>query len=434
MFGTIIDEFSFCVYDESSKRHILQTNGTQRDIAGRPWRFYMWTTAPDGIPNIAPGTLLIEHQHHMGTYIANDAKERDEQARQAATLFCAFVQGVVVGWETIEHNVVVSGDKRDQVAVHDFVAQEPFPVLLDQFGLSEGAIRTLCREDLLNFAVHQHQERGAAKGWRLADFVESGLGRLPYAKQLASQVVVDLLHEQTLLRSFVQSDDEWFVWLQPPLFEDESEKAIQRIKQWVDRFREIGTTNDWIKAGRSLAVSDEVKARDPRNVFVVHGRDDNARRAMFEFLRSIDLKPIEWSNAVALTDKPNPYVGEILDAAFTEAAAIVVLLTPDDEARLRRPFVQPNDPPHEKQITPQARANVLFEAGMAMGRCQDRTILVELGTLRPFSDIGGRHVIRLDDSIAKRQELANRLQAAGCPVDLAGTDWHTTGDFSGTPT
>ena len=67
---------------------------------------------------------------------------------------------------------------------------------------------------------------------------------------------------------------------------------------------------------------------------------------------------------------------------------------------------------------------------MAMGRCAERTILVELGKLRPFSDIGGRHVIRLDNTPAKRQELARRLEAAGCPVNLSGADWYTTGDFS----
>ena len=66
---------------------------------------------------------------------------------------------------------------------------------------------------------------------------------------------------------------------------------------------------------------------------------------------------------------------------------------------------------------------------MAMGRNEDRTILVELGTLRPFSDVAGRHVIRLDNTTQRRQELARRLQTAGCPVNLDGTDWHTTGDF-----
>lgn len=55
--------------------------------------------------------------------------------------------------------------------------------------------------------------------------------------------------------------------------------------------------------------------------------------------------------------------------------------------------------------------------------------MVGLGSLRPFSDISGRHVVRLDNSIGKRQELAQRLLTLGCAVDLSGTDWHSAGDF-----
>ena len=59
----------------------------------------------------------------------------------------------------------------------------------------------------------------------------------------------------------------------------------------------------------------------------------------------------------------------------------------------------------------------------------ERTIIVEIGSLRPFSDIAGRHVIRLDDTSQRRQELALRLRDAGCSVSLDGTDWHAAGAF-----
>ena len=35
----------------------------------------------------------------------------------------------------------------------------------------------------------------------------------------------------------------------------------------------------------------------------------------------------------------------------------------------------------------------------------------------------------MDDTTAKRQELAQRLQTAGCTVNLTGTDWHKAGSF-----
>ena len=112
-----------------------------------------------------------------------------------------------------------------------------------------------------------------------------------------------------------------------------------------------------------------------RTVFVVHGRNEKARNAVFAFLRSIGLEPLEWSVAVKSTGKATPYIGEVLDVAFSRAQAVVVLFTPDDEARIKEPFRADNDPPHEIELTGQARPNVLFEAGMAMARDQDRTVL-----------------------------------------------------------
>ena len=170
-------------------------------------------------------------------------------------------------------------------------------------------------------------------------------------------------------------------------------------------------------------------AVNSRDVLVVHGRNNAARDALFELLRAFDLHPLEWSEAVSATGKASPYIGEILDAAFSRAHAVIVLFTPDDEARLREPFQASYEPPHETQLTGQARPNVLFEAGMAMARDQDRTVLVELGSLRPFSDVAGRHAIRLDNTSQSRQELAMRLRNAGCPIRLEGTGWHTAGDL-----
>jgi predicted nucleotide-binding protein len=180
---------------------------------------------------------------------------------------------------------------------------------------------------------------------------------------------------------------------------------------------------------RRLVSSSRRAAQMKRTVFVVHGRNLAARDAMFAFLRSIDLHPLEWSEARRVAGVM-PYIAEILDAAFSRAQAVVVLLTPDDVAYLQPAYLTEADPPHERLPTGQARPNVLFEAGMAMARAQGRTVLVELGRLRPFTDIGGLHVVRLTNSTAARQDLAARLEDAGCAVDLDGTSWHKAGDFA----
>src|SRR5574342_124396 len=106
-------------------------------------------------------------------------------------------------------------------------------------------------------------------------------------------------------------------------------------------------------------------------VFVIHGRDEEMRRALFDFLRSIDLKPIEWSEAVSLTGRPSPHIGEIIDAAMLHTQAILVLFTGDDQARLRDELLSANDPDYERKTTPQSRQNVIFEAGLALGKYPD---------------------------------------------------------------
>ncbi len=169
--------------------------------------------------------------------------------------------------------------------------------------------------------------------------------------------------------------------------------------------------------------------RRGKTVFVVYGRDLTARDAVFSFLRTLNLRPLEWTQALKLTNKGSPYVGEVLDAAFSEAAAIIVLLTPDDEARLKAAFITPRDPQHERKLSGQARPNVLFEAGMAFGKNPNSTVLVQLGDTRPFSDVGGRHVLHLSNSPHSRQEFATKLANAGCNVDTSGSDWLNAGDF-----
>jgi len=171
------------------------------------------------------------------------------------------------------------------------------------------------------------------------------------------------------------------------------------------------------------------KAKD-NSVFVVHGRNDKLRRSFFDFLRALGLKPLEWEKVVLMTKKTNPYIGDILDNTMAKVQAVVVLFSPDDEARLSPKLLTKNDGPNERQLRGQPRPNVLFEAGLALGRHPDKTVLVEVGKLRKFSDIAGRHVVRLSNDYAKRNDLANRLESLGCKVDKQGTDWTAAGNFN----
>jgi hypothetical protein len=170
------------------------------------------------------------------------------------------------------------------------------------------------------------------------------------------------------------------------------------------------------------------EAKDAKAVFVVHGRNEPLRKSMFDFLRAVGLHPLEWTEAVNLTGEGSPYVGTVLDAAFQHAQAVVVLLTPDEVTYLRPDIVGPDDP--ETQPSTQARPNVLFEAGMAFGHNAKHTVIVEVGSMRPFSDVGGRHTIHLANDAKSRQVFVERLRTAECDVATAGTDWLEVGDFT----
>jgi predicted nucleotide-binding protein len=172
------------------------------------------------------------------------------------------------------------------------------------------------------------------------------------------------------------------------------------------------------------------KAKKPvrkkgKSVFVVHGRDEVLRKSMFDFLRALGLVPLEWDHALrqARSKGANPYVGDILDHVMEKAQAVLVMFSPDDLVQLKEQFLNSEDRSTEGKLQGQARPNVLFEAGLAMGRYPQKTVLVQIGKVKPFSDVGGRHMVRLNDSTESRNDLANRLEGLHCEVDKVGRDW-----------
>ncbi|MFZ1010015.1 MAG: TIR domain-containing protein [Candidatus Sulfotelmatobacter sp.] len=167
---------------------------------------------------------------------------------------------------------------------------------------------------------------------------------------------------------------------------------------------------------------------NPETVFVIHGHQ--LLGEFHDFLRSLGLRPFEWSQARGQTGKPNPFTWEIVDHALRGAGAVVALMTPDDEACLRKDLWSENMNALEKQLLFQPRQNVLFEAGVAFGRAPDRTVLIQVGQHRPMSDLAGHHILHLDNSPQSRRSVADGLRAAGCPVDLSGSDWFSAGNFA----
>jgi predicted nucleotide-binding protein len=170
---------------------------------------------------------------------------------------------------------------------------------------------------------------------------------------------------------------------------------------------------------------------DKRSVFVISGRDSEATAAIIHVLRPMDLRIVEWTHAVIKTGIPNPYIGEVVATGLRMADAAIVVVTPDDLVQLRPDLLSDDDGEAERNIYGQPRPNVIYEAGYADALGLSRTLIVEVGSSKSFSDISGRNTLRYDGSPAKRNALAQRLRLAGLEPDTRGDEWLILGDVNG---
>ena len=140
----------------------------------------------------------------------------------------------------------------------------------------------------------------------------------------------------------------------------------------------------------------------------------------------LGLSPIPWEEGVRLTNNNAPYIGEILEAMLREAQAVIVLLTDDDEARLiKSEFLieDEDDKEYSSSLYYRPRPNVVFEAGMALSNWHaNRTILVEVGKIRIYRPMAGRHRIKLSNHMKHRWRLIQCLQDAGCAVKISSNE------------
>lgn len=193
---------------------------------------------------------------------------------------------------------------------------------------------------------------------------------------------------------------------------------------------ELGPPNGAVRVqaqGEQMAAPSQ-NPIDKRKVFLVHGRDRQAHEAMLAFLRSLDLDPWDFDRAHSAMPHGAPHIDDVLKWAFEHAWCVLVLITGDDEARLRQVYWGKDEKEGERTLMAQPRPNVLFEAGRALALHEERTILVQIGESKPFSDVAGRFVHRLTGVPAERKKLKEKLQSIGCAVQETG-NWLEAGDF-----
>ncbi|HXP05284.1 MAG TPA: nucleotide-binding protein [Stellaceae bacterium] len=153
---------------------------------------------------------------------------------------------------------------------------------------------------------------------------------------------------------------------------------------------------------RSLGVA--MPAPDLSKVFVVHGRDNDAKNEVARFLEHIGLKPI------ILNEQPN--LGRHLLTKFQDEAEgvgfAVVLITPDDDGALEG-----------EPLRKRARQNVVFELGFLIGKLGSSHVaaLVKGEVERP-SDFDGVGYIPLDAAGGWKGLLARELKGVDVPFNV----------------
>ena len=178
---------------------------------------------------------------------------------------------------------------------------------------------------------------------------------------------------------------------------------------------------DFEKKGGILRMNKE------RMVFVVYGRNEKYTKSVFDFLRSLDLRPLEWERVVEMTGKGAPETFEIVKKGIENSNGVIILYTGDEEARLLKELAKEGEVIN-KVLQP--RQNVVFEAGYAMAVSPNKTIILKIGKVNISSDLKGLNYIELNDSIESRRNFKNRLKTIGLPIDEYTGEWETAGDFS----
>lgn len=150
-------------------------------------------------------------------------------------------------------------------------------------------------------------------------------------------------------------------------------------------------------------VQPQLQMRISNKVFIVHGRDGEARESVARFLERMGF------TAIILHEQANQgrTVIEKVEANGDVGFA-VVLLTPDDEGRVVG-----------GKLEPRARQNVLLELGYFIGRLgRSRVCALKRGDLEIPSDFAGVVWEPMDDKGAWKLALARELKAAGHEVDM----------------
>lgn len=170
----------------------------------------------------------------------------------------------------------------------------------------------------------------------------------------------------------------------------------------------VVATGEVFWGGKTVIVEETIirsVARNKRKVFIVHGRDNEAKQEAARFIETIGLQSIilheQASTGMTIIEKIERY--------SVEADFALVLYTPCDLGR--------GGHEHKTPARSRARQNVVFEHGYLMAKYgRENVCALVKGQIETPNDISGVIYVDFDEQGSWKAEVAKELKACGYEI------------------
>lgn len=196
----------------------------------------------------------------------------------------------------------------------------------------------------------------------------------------------------------------------PSSFSAQVADFYDNVKGYITRLESILERLPLIPETPTLTQPMEAQPVDSRpevskQVFVVHGHDEEAKQSVARCLEKLELE------AIILHEQPSR--GRTIIEKFEDYADVgfaVVLLTPDDMGAAKDDIID--------DLKPRARQNVVFELGFFIGKLgRQQVCALYKSDVEIPSDFAGVLYVPMDPEGAWRFKLVQEMKAAGLDVD-----------------
>ena len=180
--------------------------------------------------------------------------------------------------------------------------------------------------------------------------------------------------------------------------------SLESIRDQLELYDELSEMLQAISGNEGVSAMPQPTIGD--EVFIVHGRDDEAKMTVARFVEHLGIE------TTILHEQANR--GQTIPEKFEEhadkAGFAIILLTPDD-------IGAPKDKPDEPR--PRARQNVVLELGYFWGRLgRGRVCVLHKGGVELPSDMQGLLYVPMNSPNEWQLKLAMEMKQAGLPIDL----------------